>query len=138
MTTVKRFLWGGIGGLAPILATFLILEGEVIGRYLRDLGSGGSLLTLVGYSVRVLGLFIVGGLWASLHRSERDPKKLFQLGIVAPAMITGVLNASNVQFDPAPPPTEVSATSPAPTAPSSSPRSKTSLPTITRLTTLGY
>ncbi len=96
MTTTRRFLWGGIGGLAPILATFLILEGEIIGRYLSDLASGGSAMTVIGYTVRVIGLFVVGGLWASLHKSERDPKKLFQLGIVAPAMITGMISASNL------------------------------------------
>ena len=38
MTTTRRFLWGGIGGLAPILATFLILEADIIGRYLSELG----------------------------------------------------------------------------------------------------
>ena len=96
MTTLNRFLWGGLGGLAPILATFLILEATTIGLYIQELRQGGSMLTLVGYGVRVLGLFIVGGLWAGLHKSEADPKKLFQLGIVAPAMITGMISASNV------------------------------------------
>lgn len=99
MTTTRRFLWGGIGGLAPILATFLILEGDIIGRYLSELASGGSVMTVIGYTVRVIGLFIVGGLWASLHKSERDPKKLFQLGIVAPAMITGMISASNLNTE---------------------------------------
>ena len=99
MTTTRRFLWGGIGGLAPILATFLILEADIIGRYLSELGQGGSAMTVIGYVVRVIGLFIVGGLWASLHKSERDPKKLFQLGIVAPAMITGMISASNINAE---------------------------------------
>ena len=103
MTTTRRFLWGGIGGLAPILATFLILEADIIGRYLSELGQGGSAMTVIGYVVRVIGLFIVGGLWASLHKSERDPKKLFQLGIVAPAMITGMISASNINAESTPP-----------------------------------
>ncbi len=96
MTMLNRFLWGGIGGLAPILATVLILEGETVARYLEELRQGGSILTVVGYGARVVGLFVVGGLWAGLHKSEADPKKLFQLGIVAPAMITGMISASNV------------------------------------------
>ena len=96
MTALNRFLWGGLGGLAPILATFVILEAHTIGLYLEELRQGGSLLTLVGYGVRVVGLFVVGGLWAGLHKSEIDPKKLFQLGIVAPAMITGRISASNI------------------------------------------
>ena len=95
MTMLSRFLWGGLGGLAPILATFLILEAHTIALYLDEMSRGGSMLTLVGYGVRVVGLFVVGGLWAGLHKSEVDPKKLFQLGIVAPAMITGMISASN-------------------------------------------
>lgn len=104
MTTLRRFLWGGIGGLAPILATFLILEGDIIAQWLDDILNGGSALTVIGYAVRVIGLFIVGGLWASLHKSERDPKKLFQLGIVAPAMITGMISASNLNAEGGPAP----------------------------------
>ncbi len=96
MTMLNRFLWGGLGGLAPILATFVILEAHTIGLYLQELRQGGSLLTLIGYGVRVVGLFVVGGLWAGLHKTEMDPRKLFQLGIVAPAMITGMISASNV------------------------------------------
>ena len=96
MTALNRFLWGGLGGLAPILATFVILEAHTIGLYLEELHQGGSMLTLIGYGVRVIGLFVVGGLWAGLHKSEVDPKKLFQLGIVAPAMITGMISASNI------------------------------------------
>ena len=57
------------------------------------------MITVIGYAVRVFGLFLVGGLWACLHKSEADPKKLFQLGIVAPAMITGMISASNVHTD---------------------------------------
>ncbi len=95
MTMLNRFLWGGLGGLAPILATFLILEAQTIAQYLDELRQGGSMLTIIGYTVRVVGLFVVGGLWAGLHKSEADPKKLFQLGIVAPAMITGMISAGN-------------------------------------------
>ncbi len=95
MTMLNRFLWGGLGGLAPILATFLILEAQTIALYLDELRQGGSMLTIIGYAVRVVGLFVVGGLWAGLHKSEADPKKLFQLGIVAPAMITGMISAGH-------------------------------------------
>ena len=95
MTMLNRFLWGGLGGLAPILATFLILEAHTIALYLDELRQGGSMLTIIGYAVRVVGLFVVGGLWAGLHKSEADPKKLFQLGIVAPAMITGMISAGH-------------------------------------------
>ena len=57
MTTTQRFLWGGIGGLAPILATFLILEGAIIGHYLSELAGGGRRSVTLG--VRSEGRVVV-------------------------------------------------------------------------------
>ncbi len=91
-----RFLWGGLGAMTPIVTSFLILDIETITGYLGSLGTEGGPILIAGYLIRVAGLFAVGGIWAMLHKLEYDPKKLFQLGIVAPAMITGMINASNV------------------------------------------
>jgi len=97
MSTRTKFLWGGLGALTPVVATFLIVDVETIMSYLNTaFGDTGNPFLVAGYSLRVLGLFIVGGVWACLHKQEYDPKKLFQLGIVAPAMITAMINASNV------------------------------------------
>ena len=46
--------------------------------------------------MNVLSLFVIGGLWAWMHKTETDPRKLFQLGIVAPAMITAMMNTANM------------------------------------------
>lgn len=85
-----KFLLGGLGALAPILASFAILDHETIKHYFEE-----STMKLAGYSFRIIVLFTLGGIWAFLHKSEEDPIKLFQLGIVGPALITGMINANN-------------------------------------------
>ena len=90
----RRFLWGGLGALAPTLISLAILDHMSVAEYISDIEEKTP--ELGGYGFRVLALFVIGGLWAFFHRSEIEPLKLFQLGVVAPAMITGMINASNV------------------------------------------
>jgi hypothetical protein len=90
----RRFLWGGLGALAPTLISLAILDHMSVAEYITDIEEKTP--ELGGYGFRVLALFVIGGLWAFFHRSEIEPLKLFQLGVVAPAMITGMINASNV------------------------------------------
>jgi len=51
----------------------------------------------VGFGIRYAVLFIVGGFVAYLHDDENKPFKLFELGIVAPALITTLTTAQIVQ-----------------------------------------
>ena len=90
----RRFLWGGLGALAPTVLSLAILDHAAVANYISNIDD--KTLELAGYGFRVLALFAIGGLWAFFHRNEVEPLKLFQLGIVAPAMITGMINASNV------------------------------------------
>lgn len=90
----SRFFWGGLGALAPTIISLAILDHSSLAHYISNIDE--ETFKLVGYGFRVLVLFAIGGLWAFFHRSEVEPLKLFQLGIVAPAMITGMINASNV------------------------------------------
>src|SRR5215475_655055 len=90
----RRFLWGGLGALAPTIISLAILDHTAVADYLANIE--GNAAWLGGYAFRVVVLFVIGGLWAYFHRAEIEPLKLFQLGIVAPAMITGMINASNV------------------------------------------
>lgn len=92
MKGITRFLWGGLGALAPTIVSLSLLDIETITLRLEE-HSAAAWIT--GYSVRVTALFVLGGLWAYLHKTEHDTTKLFQLGIVGPALITGMLNASN-------------------------------------------
>lgn len=90
------FLWGGIGALVPSILTFTLVDHEVVARYVAGFAEGQTTYDAVGYGVRILVLFVLGGFWAFLHRSEREPMKLVQLGMLAPAMITGMINAANL------------------------------------------
>jgi hypothetical protein len=94
----RRFLWGGLGALAPTIISLAILDHTTLAEYISDIDE--KTFEIGGYAFRVLALFAIGGLWAFFHRTEVEPLKLFQLGIVAPAMITGMINASNVSSSP--------------------------------------
>jgi hypothetical protein len=87
-----RFLWGGLGALAPSIISLAILDYSALDAYIANIQP----YSLAGYAFRVTALFGIGGLWAYFHRSEVEPLKLFQLGVVAPAMITAMISASNV------------------------------------------
>jgi len=97
MSTREKVLIGGVGGLTPLFMNFLIIDGRV-------LAEGLTTFVLLGYSVKVAALFILGAFWVWIHEIE-DKKAVFQLGMIAPALITAYLNANNVQVPSQPPPT---------------------------------
>ncbi|MBI5287187.1 MAG: SPOR domain-containing protein [Deltaproteobacteria bacterium] len=90
MTTYKKILIGGLGALTPILMNLLVVDLNIL---LVNL----TFLAFLGYIIRVVILFYLGGLVAYLHRDENSPVKLFELGIAAPALITALLNAGHVE-----------------------------------------
>lgn len=96
MKAYKKLLLRGVGGLIPVLAALAIADAEKISQALSLIGETAN-YELAGHGLRILALFVIGAIWAYFHGSENDPKKLIQLGIVAPAMITGMVQASNVQ-----------------------------------------
>jgi hypothetical protein len=85
----ERFLIAGIGGLAPVLLSLIVID-------LRTLMLDATWLVMLSYGLRTVGLFIAGGIVGWLHKRETDTAKLFQLGITAPALITAWLNGSHV------------------------------------------
>ena len=91
MTTHQKILLGGLGALTPIIINLLVAD-------LRVLLLGLTTLTFLGYVIRVVILFYLGGLVAFLHKDETSPLKLFELGIVAPTLITGLINAGNIDI----------------------------------------
>ena len=90
MSNRQKIFIGGLGALTPIILNLLILD---LGGTLENLKWG----LLVGYIIRVIVLFYVGGLIAFLHKDENSAIKLFELGIAAPALITAMLNAHNIE-----------------------------------------
>ena len=91
MSGKNRFLLGGTGALIPILLSIAIADAAMIGRYIAD-----QPYELIGYVIRTAILFALGGIWAYVQTSEVQPLKVLQLGVVAPAMLTVLVNAANV------------------------------------------
>ncbi|HEX9970455.1 MAG TPA: hypothetical protein VGD14_00155 [bacterium] len=89
MKTYKKIFIGGLGALTPIIMNLLVIDLEVL---LINL----TFYSVLGYTIRVIVLFYLGGLIAFLHKDEINPVKIFELGIVAPALITALLNAGQI------------------------------------------
>lgn len=87
----ERLLIGGFGGLTPLFMNLIIIDAKV-------LAEGFTKLVFFGYSVRALALFALGAFWVYLHRNEGDRLTLLQLGILAPALITALINGRNVDI----------------------------------------
>jgi hypothetical protein len=84
-----RFLAGGVGGVAPVLVSLVVVDLESI--LLRV-----TFWAVVSYLIRVCALFTVGGLVGWFHKRENELFKVFQLGIAAPALIMAALNGNRV------------------------------------------
>lgn len=91
MSTSKKILIGGLGALTPIILNLLVIELEALLLKL-------TLFAVIGYLIRVIVLFYLGGIMAFLHKDENNPIKIFELGIVAPALITAMLNAGQIDL----------------------------------------
>ncbi|SOE87011.1 Sporulation related domain-containing protein [Burkholderia sp. YR290] len=93
----KRFLIAGVGGIAPILVSLAAVDLETLLFKI-------TVIATLAYAIKVLVLYAIGGFVGWLHSSENDMRKLFQLGIVAPALITTALNGGRVPVPKAPEP----------------------------------
>jgi hypothetical protein len=86
MTPKKRFLFGGIGALLPVIVSILTLD---INAYL--LNPDALAVALPGIIIRYTLLFFLGGFITYLHNDEDKPFKLVELGIAAPALISSLV-----------------------------------------------
>lgn len=94
MSKFIRFGIGGLGGLLPLLATLVAIDLSAIASLID---SGGFTLGLfVGYAIRILGLFALGGIMAALNSEIRNPLALVQIGIAAPALITSYMSGAAI------------------------------------------
>lgn len=89
MKTWKKIFLGGLGALTPIIMNLLVVDLEVLLVKL-------TVFAVLGYAIRVVTLFYLGGITAFLHKDENSPVKIFELGIVAPALITALINAAQI------------------------------------------
>ena len=88
MNARTRFVLGGLGGLAPIILFLINLDFD---RYVAD----ASTWTSVGYLVRAVLLFALGGFVAYLHEKEDKRITLFLVGVSAPSLIAGYISTSS-------------------------------------------
>jgi len=95
MKTHQKILFGGLGALTPVVMNLLVVDLNVLFLNL-------TLVAGLAYLTRVAILFALGGLVAFLHKDEKSPLKLIQLGIAAPALITGFLNGGQITVPKAP------------------------------------
>lgn len=77
----------GSGALAPMAVSFLAVDAKHV---FSDLTTA----VLAGYMFRCLVLFAMGAMVGWLNTSVRDRKTLFQLGITAPALVSGFITAA--------------------------------------------
>ena len=96
---IEKLLIGGVGGLTPLAASLLIVDVQVIDKYIRNFfaGNTGDEFYIYGYLFKVCLLFLVGSFWAYIHRSEHSLLKIYQLGIVAPGIILGLVNSAELK-----------------------------------------
>ena len=98
MAQWTKFSIGALGGLLPILASLAAIDLAAFSK-LIDVG-GLTLGMCVGYGLKVVGLFLLGGIFAALNDSVTSPLALVQIGIAAPALVTSYLNAPPLEKPP--------------------------------------
>jgi len=86
LTMKQKIALGGVGALTPILLNLAVVDAPTL--------SNVTLAVIAGYVLKVVILFYVGGMTAALHRKEEDPIRIFELGIVAPALLTTLINGA--------------------------------------------
>ncbi|HEX6747019.1 MAG TPA: hypothetical protein VF092_06945 [Longimicrobium sp.] len=86
----RRFIAAGMGALAPILVNLLVVDPKTVFVSV-------TLAVALGYAVKTTLLFMAGGAVAWMHPEESSPRKLFQMGIAAPALLTAVINGTQVE-----------------------------------------
>jgi hypothetical protein len=87
MSKIQKCVLGGLGGVSPLIVNILAIDYHVT---FTDF----SINVALGYLLRVLILFFVGGLIAYLH-NENNKIRIFEIGIIAPAILIGYINGSS-------------------------------------------
>jgi hypothetical protein len=90
LTTHQRIMMGGLGALTPIVLSLLTVD-------LKTTFTNITFFVIAGYAIRVIVLFYMGGIVAFLHKDENKPLKLFELGIVAPALLMTMISAAQIE-----------------------------------------
>jgi len=94
---LRKMKIGCIGALTPIVINLLIVD-------LQTTLSAVTPISAFCYAVRVAALCTAACIVIYLNSDEDRPVKLFQLGIAAPALLTGMLNGAVIASKQSTPP----------------------------------
>jgi hypothetical protein len=78
---------GAMAGITPLLVSLISVDVEL-------LMDGFVPAIVIGYLIKAIGLMALGAFVVFVN-SECDYKKAFQLGLMAPALVVGTINANN-------------------------------------------
>lgn len=92
LDTRGRVVAGALGGLTPVILNMLVVDLSVALQ-------GATALVAASYALRAVALTVVGGVAGWLHDDETRAARVFQLGMVAPALLTGMINGAAVRAD---------------------------------------
>jgi hypothetical protein len=87
LTTRQKLLVGALGAVTPLALNLLVVD-QVTLQHL-------TVLVAVSYAIRVVVLVSLGALVVYLNAEETNRTRIFQLGLAAPALITGLMNGVN-------------------------------------------
>lgn len=82
---LKKLGVGCLGALSPIIANLMVVD-------MRLVLTNATFWAALSYFVRQLALCIAACIVVYLNRDEKKLARVFQLGIVAPALLTGMIN----------------------------------------------
>ncbi len=92
MSLQKKLFIGCLGALSPIIANLLVVDLDLV-------LANAKLLTVVSYIIRVVALCGAACIVVYLNSDEDKPIKVFQLGIAAPALLTGIINGVSLSHN---------------------------------------
>jgi hypothetical protein len=87
LTTRQKLLVGALGAVTPLALNLLVVDQVT----LQNL----TALVAVSYAIRVVVLVGLGALVVYLNADETNRTRIFQLGLAAPALVTGLMNGVN-------------------------------------------
>ena len=85
MNLKNKLFIGCLGALSPILVNLILVDLDLV-------LANAKALTIASYIVRVIALCAAACLVVYLNGEEDKPIKIFQLGLAAPALLTGIIN----------------------------------------------
>jgi hypothetical protein len=90
LSSTQRWLYGGLGAVAPIVAAGISVDGQALQNFFADT------VNMLGFGFRTACLLTIGGFVSFLHKKTDDEWTAFVIGIGAPALImTLITNGSS-------------------------------------------